>query len=161
MDVFEFALKMERDGRDYYIELAGKSENTELRGVFEGLADDELKHIEVIQNLRENRESGFVETNVLDTARNVFQKLAVRIPEMRFAEETPDMYRHALRIEEESAAFYRSKAGEAEVPEVSETLRRIGAEEEKHALIITNLIEMVERPNQWLETQEFVHLDEY
>ena len=44
MDIFEYAMKMEQDGRDFYLENAGKTEVPAFRKILTQLADDELKH---------------------------------------------------------------------------------------------------------------------
>ena len=49
MNVFEHAMKMEQDGRAFYLEHAGKTSNAALKRVLEELADDELKHYNIFK----------------------------------------------------------------------------------------------------------------
>ena len=44
MNVYDFALKMELDGKAYYQQLAGKTSLAGLKNIFLQLAADEQKH---------------------------------------------------------------------------------------------------------------------
>ncbi len=54
MDIFEFALKMEEDGRDLYLEIAGMSGDEGIKSIFLSLAADEEKHRNVIRKMRKS-----------------------------------------------------------------------------------------------------------
>jgi rubrerythrin len=53
MDIYTFALQMEKDGENYYRELATKSGNEGLKKIFTMLADEEVKHFRLIETMRE------------------------------------------------------------------------------------------------------------
>ena len=55
MNVFDYALKMELDGERYYREQALKTQYEELKVVLEGMADDELRHYQIIQALQNRK----------------------------------------------------------------------------------------------------------
>ena len=44
MDIYEFALQMEKDGEDYYRDQALKEGNKGLKNIFTFLADAEAQH---------------------------------------------------------------------------------------------------------------------
>ena len=44
MNVFDFAMKMEKDGEAFYREIAGKTKNPGLKSIFTTLADEEMEH---------------------------------------------------------------------------------------------------------------------
>ena len=75
MNVFEYALKMERDGEWYYREQAIKTQYEELKVVLEGMADDELRHYQIIQALQ-NRKTEYVPgpEEVKSKIQNVFEQ---------------------------------------------------------------------------------------
>ncbi len=72
-----------------------------------------------------------------------------------------DIYKKAKEIEVDSYKFYTDKAEEAETPEVEKVFNRLAKEEKKHERIIDNIIEMVNRPNTWLEDAEWNHMEDY
>jgi len=45
--------------------------------------------------------------------------------------------------------------------EDNKMIEKLVSEEKKHLLVLENIIEMVNRPNLWIEDAEFNHLDEY
>ena len=53
MDIYSFALQMEKDGENYYRELATKSGSEGLKKIFTMLADEEVKHFRLIEKMRE------------------------------------------------------------------------------------------------------------
>jgi rubrerythrin len=53
MDVFAFAMKMEQDGKSYYLQLAAGTSISGLKTIFAMLAEDEQKHYDVIQTLKD------------------------------------------------------------------------------------------------------------
>jgi len=72
-----------------------------------------------------------------------------------------DMYRKALDIENRSEAFYREKAEQVAQETQRDVFLRLAAEERKHAVLMDNIVELVSRPDTWLENAEWHHLEEY
>ena len=62
MNVFEYAMKMEEDGRDYYLEHAEKISNPALKRVLVELAEDELKHYNTFKALRDAQSAEYKES---------------------------------------------------------------------------------------------------
>ena len=78
MNVFEYAMKMEEDGRDYYLEHAEKISNPALKRVLVELAEDELKHYNTFKALRDAQTTEYKEsekTTILSALKNVFETL--------------------------------------------------------------------------------------
>ncbi len=50
MDIFDYAIQMEKDGEKYYREIAGKTNNKGLATIMNMLADEEVRHIQIIEN---------------------------------------------------------------------------------------------------------------
>ena len=70
------------------------------------------------------------------------------------------LYRKAQDIEKKTRDFYREKS--AEVDEAQRTMfLKIADEEQKHYDILENIIDVVTRPETWLENPEWYHLEEY
>ena len=78
MNIFEFAMQMEEDGRAYYLEHAEKAENPSLKRVLNEMADDELKHYKIFEALRNQETAEYLDNNkttIIDTVKNVFEVL--------------------------------------------------------------------------------------
>ena len=51
MDIFEYAIQMEKDGEDYYCQLAQQAANEGLKTILAMLADEEVKHRNIIEKM--------------------------------------------------------------------------------------------------------------
>jgi len=160
MDIFAFAMKMEKDGRDFYLKLAGKTKNKGLAGILEMLAEEELKHYKAIQAIQAKKYE-MAPTGVLERAKNIFQRMKdfgehfdIDISELEF-------YRQAMKLEEQSRDFYLDRADEAKDPQNKELFSQLAGEEKKHYILLENIADFVSRPQQWLENAEFFHIEDY
>ena len=60
MNVFEFAMNMEKDGENYYRELAGKADHKGMVNILNMLAEDEVKHYNILREMKEGATELFV-----------------------------------------------------------------------------------------------------
>jgi rubrerythrin len=169
MDIYTFAMQMEKDGETYYRELGKKSQHAGLKKIFTMLADEEVKHFEIIKRLREK--AGLpevVDSKVLTEVKNIFEEM--RAGKLSFAPgysidttEATNAYMKARDIEEKSRKFYLEKAEEAVDKQSALLLKMLAREEDKHYRIMDNLVEFVSKPEpgNWLENAEWHHLDNY
>lgn len=165
MNIYEFAMQMEKDGEKYYRDLARNTESTGLRKIFTMLADEEVKHYEVVEKLsRKAPNPQFADTNVLENVKNIFVEMKESKPVLKIdtTEET-ESYRKARDLEEMSRKFYADKAAQAENEQTRRIFKTLAREEEKHFRIMENIVEFVSRPEpgNWLENAEWHHLDAY
>jgi rubrerythrin len=166
MDVFQFAMQMEEDGRAYYEKMARQTGNATVKDILEELALDEVKHYNIFKKFSQGDFSGADElqlsgTKVLQNAKNVFQKLAGSKHEFSFASDVRSTWIEAQKIEKKSEDFYREKSEGAENDGVKKTLNLIADEEHKHWTLIEHVLQFLDRPKQWLEDAEWNNLDEY
>jgi rubrerythrin len=165
MNVFEFAMQMEKDGEAYYRKMAANAENGVIKNILTDLAEDEVKHYKIFRKFRDGDLSGAKlmkdQTQVMKGAKNVFQKLAASKKPPIFSGEVVKAWKEAQNIEKKSEDFYRDKAGTETTPEIRKTLNLIADEEHKHWALIENIVHFLERPKQWLEDAEWNNLDNY
>lgn len=162
MNVFEFAMQMEKDGEQFYRELAGKTKNAGLKKIFSTLADEEVVHYDTFKKLGQMSATGIVESNVLEKAKNIFLEMKVA-GGFDIAAEMPqtEAYKAAMEAEKKAYAFYEEKAGETTAANEKEILLAFAREERRHYRLLEYVLEFVTRPESWLEDAEFVSLVEY
>ena len=161
MNVYDFAMKMELDGKAYYEQLAAATKVTGLRNIFLGIAEDEQKHYEIFQALKNQEAPTMTESTALENARNVFEKLIAEKPVAGPTGDDLAGYRHAMKLEAESFRFYEEVAIHTPDPGIKQLLSRIAGEERKHFNILRNVFDFVNAPNQYLAWAEFSNLDEF
>ena len=168
MNAFDFALKMESDGEKYYREQAAKVKYNDLKVVLEGLADDEQRHYRIV-GLLQNLNFDFIEADqAISKTRNIFEiaknKEFISKDEDSIAklkDEQMDVYQAALRKEEESVELYKKLKETAEQQAEKDIIEKLVHEEEKHAEVLGNIIEMLNHVNEWVESAEFNHQKPY
>ncbi|MDN5360650.1 MAG: hypothetical protein PWQ84_1713 [Thermotogaceae bacterium] len=164
MNIYDFAINFEIENRKLYEEFAEKSGNEHLRGVFLRLAKAEKKHENIVRQLKEKKKVDEVETDILSSAKDAFESISKDLESTEddiFPQQQVDVYKKAKEMEVDSYKFYTEKAEETDNPDVEKSFKRLAEEEKKHERIIDNIIEMVNRPNTWLEDAEWNHMDEY
>lgn len=164
MDIFDYAMKMEMDGRLFYVEHANKANSPELKRILLELADDEQKHYNIFKALRDGHATEYKEaekTTILTTVKNVFEALRADQREYAFPPDAKQIWEHAQEVEKKSEAFYREKAKEVAKPDQAKILNKIADEEHRHWVTMQNIIQFLDRPKTWLENAEWVNLEEY
>ena len=165
MNIYEYAMQMEKDGEDYYRRLAGESKTAGLQRIFAMLADEEVKHYGVIMAMRQKiRETVLEDSSILNNTRNVFQDMKDQKQPLHIdSSAEADKYRNARDIEEKSREFYQQQADQSKSEHERQIFLKLAAEETKHLHIMENIVEFVSRPEpgQWLENAEWTHLESY
>ena len=161
MDVYDYAMQLERDGENYYREAAAGTENKGLKKVFTMLADAEVVHFNVFKAMKEHGPVRLPEASVLKDVKNIFVKMKEEGGLEGVNDAQIELYRKAQDIEKQTEDFYLSKAPLAEGPDEKEVFLRVAGEEHKHYLLLGQIVDFVSRPEQWLEDAEFYHLEDY
>jgi rubrerythrin len=160
MNIFDFAIEKEKFSEDYYRQLAAKSNDKGLREIFNMLADEETRHKKIVSDIKKDIAPDLTETTVLSDAKNVFEKMRESAQSFDFNISEVELYKKALKIEQQSRDFYLEKANEVAEAQ-KEIFLKLADEEKKHYFLLENIIDFVSRPDTWLENAEFYHLEEY
>lgn len=160
MIIFEYAMQMEKDGEEFYRDIARNTQNAGVRYILTMLADEEVRHFNILRQIEES-EPNLTESKLLDHAENVFAQMKGAGQSLDIDVSQTDLYREAQAIEQKSIDFYTEK--ENEVPEEyqKQFFLKLAQEEKKHYFLLENIIDFVSRPATWLENAEFYHLEEY
>jgi rubrerythrin len=160
MNIFDFAMEKEKFSEDYYRQLAAKSGDKGLATIFNMLADEEARHKKIVSDMKKDIAPDLAETKVLSDAKNVFTKMRESAQGFDFNISEIELYKKALKIEQQSRDFYLEKADEVAEAQ-KEIFLELADEEKKHYFLLENIIDFVSRPEKWLENAEFYHLEEY
>jgi rubrerythrin len=153
-------MQMEKDGEDYYRQLAQKAGNNGLKTILTMLADEEVKHYKTIEKIK-TQKTQIAESKILTDAKNVFIQIKESGDSFDFDINEADLYQKARDIEKKSRDFYMEKANEV-TEEFQKTLfLKLAVEEKKHYVMLDNIIDFISQPEQWLENAEFFHMEEY
>ncbi len=153
------AVDLERRGHEYYSEHAEKTENPLARRVLLTLAEQELEHIEVLEELA----GGETDTAELETSgRSDDIESAAREVFERFTEEEiagweledKGVYERARQMEIMSIRLYSEMAEETDDESERDFLLQLVEEERRHLDSIDNVQFYLESPGDWLSMEE-------
>ena len=160
MDIYEYAMQMEKDGENFYRELAAKARNAGTRNILTRLANAEVKHYRLFADMKKHETTQPADLAYLAEIKNIFVEMRENKEPWSTNHTQVDLYRKAQELEKKTRDFYREKAGVVEASQKALFLK-IADEEQKHFNILETIIDMVSRPQTWLENPEWYHLEEY
>ncbi|RXJ99468.1 hypothetical protein CRU98_05430 [Arcobacter sp. CECT 8986] len=155
MNVYDYAMKVEKDGEAYYNYLASKAPNDGLKRVFNILADAEVQHYNVFKSMKEKDGQDFKSINISTDTKTIFETLNEQRDKVSFNAEQVKFYEEAIKREEDSYQFYLDKANEIEDEDERAAFIDIAKEEEKHKAILEEIIHFIQEPYNWVASAEF------
>ena len=159
MNTIDFAISMEEDGRRYYLEQAERNKDNELRTVFLLLADSEKDHAELLRQYK-NREDISLQGNFVGLElKSVFH--GMKIFHKEDSDRQKEVYRIACEQEEKSIHLYKELEAQARDEFDRELFRYLILQEEGHLALFEELVRLVTRPEEWVESAEFGLREEY
>ncbi|MGL1933415.1 MAG: ferritin family protein [Fibrobacterales bacterium] len=150
MDIFEFALKMEKDGELFYRDLAEKSTTPGFKKIFTMLADEEIEHYRIIKELQ-NKVSvpSKPKDSLADEAQNVFETIKKSDELFGLNKKQKELYYNAAKVEDEAADFYTKQAEETEDSDLKMLFSALADEEKKHSRLLEDIGDFVGAPDHW------------
>ncbi len=161
MDIFKFAMDKEKFSEDYYRQLAEKTGNAGLKHICNMLADEEIKHYEIVQKMRNETVNEVADSPILKDSRKIFESMKKSTEEFNLDISELRLYEKARDIEQESKEFYLTKAEEMDNPGHKDIFKKLANEEQKHYALLDRICEFVARPQWFLENAEMYRFDDY
>lgn len=161
MNIFDFALKMEEDGKAFYEKLAAETNVHELKTIFSMLAAAEEEHHEALEVMKKDVPPDKADSKVLENARNIFQGLTERKDAIDMLKNDPDGYRHVIKTAVAGIKLYEEMAAKETNPAAVKILLMLAEDEKKHLEIMENIYDFAEAPKNFLAWGEFSNLKEF
>lgn len=159
MDTYELALSLEEDMEKYYLEQADKHDDENLKKVFLTLAEAERQHAKLLTENKDKLTAPVEDKDIVEEVKNLFKN----IKDIKsIGKTTPtqlDSYRKALEMEEKSLKLYNGL--QEKDPERKEIYKFLANEEDKHCIILEEMVKLVKRPEEWIESAEFGVREDY
>lgn len=162
MNVYELALSLEEDMEQFYMEQAQSHNELHLKQVFLILSNEERKHAYILTEnkdlMMEKVEAEEVENDIIEQAKKLFKGVKVDTTETARPKQL-DVYRKALEMEEKSIEFYKDL--QEKDPEREKIYKYLVKQEDKHCIILEEIILLASRPEEWVESAEFGPREDY
>lgn len=155
MNVYEYAMKVEREGEAYYRDMASKAKNPGLKRIFTMLADEEVKHFNVFRNMMKKEDIDLNKLDLITDTKTIFQTLEEEKDNVDLDSEHIQYYKDAIAREDNSYDFYAQKAQELEDEVEKDIFLQIANEEKKHKRVLEEIVVYLEEPASWVASAEF------
>jgi rubrerythrin len=161
MELLSLALALEEDLQNFYLKQAQLHQENDLHIVFELLAKEEEKHVEILMNYADKIDLPLMDSDILSKVRPIFKEMADFKSDIKLYATQLDAYRMALDKEVESLNFYKDLRDKSEGEQLKQVFRYLIQQEDRHCIILEELVKLVTRPEEWVESAEFGLREDY
>ncbi len=161
MNILDMALSLEYDLEKYYKEQADLYKGSGLDIIFSLLAREESNHVSLLRSKADNLSYNLVESSILTESKSLFKNLDDFHSDIVALPTQLDSYRFALDKEEESYKFYKNAATESTDYSLKEIFQYLIKQENNHCLVLEEIIKLLTRAEEWVESAEFGIREEY
>ena len=158
MELLELALSMELDLEKFYQEQADLNKDNSLNVVFTMLAKEEKNHANILRTNADKLTLPLEDSNILLDVQSIFKNIDGIADDLQ---SQLDTYKMALEKEQESLKFYQDLYANASKEHSKTVLQYLINQEDKHCMILDELVKLVSRPDEWVESAEFGLREDY
>jgi len=150
------AIQLENDGRDFYLEAAGKVSNHLARKMLESLAEDELKHIQWLKEThRAAEDAGSINKAFYQRIVGIFAQAPEEVRrEAAASKDDIEPLKQAIGMEQKAEEAYEKWSGETDREEVRRLCRLLADTERFHKQALENTIRYLSEPAEWFMKEE-------
>lgn len=161
MNVFDFAMNIERSGSRFYRHLAEKAEQRGLKTIFTMMAKDEEELLERLQAMKASVQTTTREDSMaLEEAPNIFKDVLDEQEALSVPDDL-EAYNYVMKVEEGLCQLYENAAEKENNEQVKNLLLKIAAQEHRELENLQKVYDFVNAPNEFLAWGEFSNLDEF
>ncbi len=154
MDNFAFSIQMEKDAEALYRKMAENAPVEGVKKVLLMLAEDEVRHRVAIEQLQKKMAVEPDKGSALEI-KTVFDEMKQDSSINDISVDAVDDYEKAVEIEQRGLDFYKEKFEESDDPADKKLFEVLMRQESYHLHTTRNLLDMVCRPEWWVENAEF------
>ena len=150
---------MELGNKRFYLEQAEKTDDNGLKSIFHTLAEEESIHARILKSKAETLPYELIDT--YGEIKTIYLEVGKYKNVVKSFPGAVDIYSMALENEKKSLELYNELLRDAEDEKEKKIFQFLIEQEDSHYKVIEQLIEMVRRPEEWVESAEFGLRKEY
>jgi rubrerythrin len=160
MDAIDISLKMETDAVEFYTKAADRTDHPVGKKMFLSIADDERRHIDMLNALLKGMHLSHKDVNPMAEIRTVFQQMKDQMQQqVRATTDEIEALTMAMRMEQESYDYYEKMSREAPDPKSRDLFARLVKEEQQHYEIFSNTLSFLTDTGNWFMWEEHSIVD--
>ena len=155
MTALEIARKMETDAIKFYNEAAGKTAYPAGKKMFQTIANDEKRHLEMISKLIKGLEITIQDVSPMKNVKTVFESMKDEMmAKVEASSDELEAFTVAMKMEQEGMEFYRKSLSEAKTDKEKALFERLMEEEKQHYRIFANTHQFLSDTGNWFMWEE-------
>ena len=141
-EIFDLAIKIEKNGEKFYREAKKKISNPSLNEMLEWLADQEAKHITWFSERKEMLKTTGIDLDTEEMGSAILQSImgdqsfSLEEADLSKVDQVEDLIELAVEFEKDSILFYEMIGSLIEDAETSQKLKEIIEEENRHVELL-------------------------
>jgi len=159
MDVIEFAMQMELDGKAFYEKGAAGTDDPKMKKIFSTLAEEEHRHYHVFRKLIAGEATDASDLapkgSTVAMIKNIFREMIDAGKDQLEGDTIKALWTEAVEVEKKSEKMYREAAESESDPTRKEMLNRTADEEKNHIYLIDNMISFLADPEAFMASQNY------
>jgi len=160
--IIQLALETESRGMEYFSYLAEKCNYNEgVRNILMMLSREQKKQVDLLNGWANDGNPDYSDSAYYADSKVILQDLSQRIADFSCAIDHLALYQHARDIQAQSLENYKAAAEQVAEPNLKAFVHKLIGQKERQIILLDNIIELLLRPEQWVESPEFTKLDEY
>jgi len=161
-NIIETAIEIENTGYEYFRSLIDKcSYNEGVKNILIMLAGEQKRQLDSLQSWLDAGKPDFSNSDFFSASRSIFHELKARIDEFSCEIDHLALYRFAQDIQKRALSSYEEALQKFAGSELSGFLNQLITQKKKQLILLDNIIDLLLRPEQWVESPEFGRLDDY
>jgi rubrerythrin len=128
--VLDFAIKLEQDAVDFYTQLSGRAQNSEMKEVFHEFALEEIKHKARLQKIKDEKLFVMPDEKVTDLKLGDYIEGAAPVKNMDYR----DALILAMKREKSAFILYTGLSEKTDDAELKKVFQSLALEESRHKL---------------------------
>lgn len=155
MNAIEIARKMETDAIRFYTEAAGRTRYPAGKKMFETVAIDEKRHLEIVNKLLQGLEIHMEDVHPMNNIKTVFETMKDKMMEkVQATADELEAFKIAMQMEKEGIEFYKKLLSEAKPGKEKMLFEKLIGEEEQHFAIFENTYNFLMDTGNWFMWDE-------
>jgi rubrerythrin len=155
-DAILTAIQMEKDGYSFYMKAAAQTNSDMGRSIFESLASDEQRHLDVFQKMFEDKVSKTEWNELVESSKKyaqipIFPNDLKDAPGMDTDSTELDALRMAMDGEKEAIEYYDKIKEKLDDKDVKNVIDEIIEQEKNHYSILENEFNHINSTGYWFE----------
>lgn len=160
MDILDFAMQMELDGRKFYQKGAEQTKDPGLKKIYEQLAEEEHRHYNIFKSLKAGDVTAAAAAMTsakeqISNAKTLFKQMTEKGMVTLPGESDREIWKEARAVEEKTVKLYTDEAAKEKDGARKQLFLKLADEEQTHVYLIENILQFLKDPEGFQSSQDY------